>query len=69
MKKLSKEEMKTVKGGTNGLLYTCNYSPGGAFYPFPFCHNGNPADHTDSSCSDVYSCIPGASCANATYCP
>jgi len=69
MEKLSREEMREVKGGVlNGILYSCNYSPGGA-YGVPFCHQGDPALHTDPSCSDVYSCIAGSSCGNPFDCP
>ncbi|HJP62518.1 MAG TPA: hypothetical protein VJ844_03710 [Mucilaginibacter sp.] len=62
-KKLTREEMKAITGsGPTGNWWTCNTSG-------PFCHVGNPADHTDPSCSDFTSCVMGATCPNPFLCP
>jgi hypothetical protein len=68
MKKLSKQEMKNVRGGTNAQLWTCDYveQPG---HFITFCHLGNPTLHTDPTCSDVNTCTAGANCSNPFDCP
>jgi bacteriocin-like protein len=68
MKKLSKHEMKNVKGGTAGILWTCLWVGGGGS-TFQVCQNTNPALHTDPTCDGAESCTAGPTCPRTYMCP
>ena len=66
-KKLSREEMKKIAGGTNKTIWTCTLISDGKQYSF--CSSTSP-DNPGNMCSGLTACTnTGVLCSGPFLCP